>query len=625
MKAATTIRPALVLLTTILSVNSGLRAQGFPATPIIWDLPDGGGVQNNNYEQSYWWTVGEPTLFEGTQIWTTLDMDGDSKKDLVVTGGYDGQWHAAFEATSDPHWRVYPGTGIGFNTTAIDWQLPPGGEFHGLNVPYGFWTLTHESSYENGNTWSTRDMNGDHLPDLVLTGVRTNGVMKAFSAGNDPYWKVHLNNGSGFETTPVTWPVPDGGAFEGIADQSFYALDNPNVGPNDQVWRTEDINGDDLDDLLVTGQCGANSVGFAFDQGTDPHWNVYLNTGTGFNAAPLAWPLPAGGGLEMDGTPVGFWSTNFQDNTIGAHTWDFRDMNGDGLPDLIVTAFSDGFDFFVFDVGTDPHWSVYPNTGTGFDQTAIQWNLPPGGDVGNGGGSPVGYPVLSDEMQLADAQPGDQAWNTLDMNGDGLPDLTVTSEIPQGGSQVAFDGPFKHWRVYHNLGNGFAELPEQWAIPDGGKIFSSVMDTSFSWTDMRQSSNYGDEVWRTLDLNGDSLVDLAVTGIYGPTVTYHAAFDALTAPHWEVYLQGTGPDGFLEQAGQAIFTICPNPGRGSTQLIAPDGMDEVVVRDVMGREIMRERTSGDRFMFDSGPWATGAYAISVQRKGRWESKRLIVE
>ncbi|MBL7950557.1 MAG: hypothetical protein JNM62_02455 [Flavobacteriales bacterium] len=625
MRTITSPGAIVTLVVCTLPLHHKLLAQGFPPTPIIWDLPAGGGVESNDYLQSYWWTVGEPTFFDGNQIWSSMDMNADAKPDLVVTGAYDGQWHAAFEATTNPHWRVYLSTGVGFNTTAIEWTLPPGGEFHGLNVAYGFWSLAHESTYANGNAWSTRDMNGDQLPDLVLTGVRTNGVMRAFSAGNNPYWKVHLNDGNGFTPTPLNWPVPNGGALEGITNQSFYALDNPYVGPNDQVWRTEDINGDGLDDLLVTGECNSNSVGSAFDQGTAPHWNAYLNTGMGFASAPVAWSLPGGGGIEMDGTVVGYWSTAFQDNTVGANTWDIRDMNGDGLIDLVVTAISDGFDFYALDVGTDPHWSVYMNTGSGFAQTAITWNLPQGGDIGNNGGEPVGYPVLSDEDQLADDQTGDQAWNTVDMNGDGLPDLTVTSELQEGGYQLAFPDPYKHWRVYHNLGTGFAEVPEQWAIPDGGKIFGTEGDTSFSWTDVSWSSHYGDHVWNTLDLNGDSLVDFAVTGVYGPAVAYHSAFDALTGPYWKVYLQPFGPNGISDRSAASTIDLFPNPGRGSTQLVTPEVMDEVIVRDMLGREVLHERPGSARFLFHTGAWTQGVYSITVWQSERYGSTSFVVE
>lgn len=94
-----------------------------------------------------------------------------------------------------------------------------------------------------------------------------------------------------------------------------------------------DMNGDGILDHL--------------DSTTTP-WQVSLNTGSG-SMTPIEWQsAPAGGIVEADAG--------------GNITRDLIDMNGDGLPDVVIAK-------------ADGTWDVHFNTGSGFT-TAISWSVP---------------------------------------------------------------------------------------------------------------------------------------------------------------------------------------------------------------------------------------------------------
>ncbi|WP_041973793.1 chitobiase/beta-hexosaminidase C-terminal domain-containing protein [Geobacter sp. OR-1] len=132
-----------------------------------------------------------------------------------------------------------------------------------------------------------------------------------------------------------------------------------------------DMNGDGILDHL--------------DSTTTP-WQVTLNTGSG-SMTPTEWlNAPAGGIVEADAG--------------GNITRDLIDMNGDGLPDVVI-AKSDGT------------WDVHLNTGSGFT-TAISWSVP---------GSDGNIRKETDTVVTRDL---------LDVNGDGILDLVnITGETWQ--------------------------------------------------------------------------------------------------------------------------------------------------------------------------------------------------
>ncbi len=127
------------------------------------------------------------------------------------------------------------------------------------------------------------DIDGDSKPDLVVT--YDNGALG--SVGNFR-WDVYLNNGSGFNSSPVSWSTPF--YFDQIADFS-----------TSLKYTTMDIDGDSKPDLVVTYDNGAlGSVG-------NFRWDVYLNLSTvsigELNSSSLTlktFPNPTNDGFYID-------------------------------------------------------------------------------------------------------------------------------------------------------------------------------------------------------------------------------------------------------------------------------------------------------------------------------------
>ncbi|MEM7160645.1 MAG: VCBS repeat-containing protein, partial [Myxococcota bacterium] len=200
------------------------------------------------------------------------------------------------------------------------------------------------------------------------------------------------------------------------------------------------------------------------------------------------WSLPDGGD-SFDG----FYNLSGSEWDDGDQSWSTVDLTGDGLPDLVIT--NEGGDPITS--GGDQYWWVYPNTGDGFGEVTT-WALPNGGDAFDGF-----YALGGSEWD-----DGDQSWSTVDLTGDGRPDLVVTNE---GGDPITSGGD-QYWWVYPNTGDGFGEATT-WALPNGGDAFDGFYALGGSeWDD-------GDQSWSTVDLTGDGLPDLVITNEGGDPIT----------------------------------------------------------------------------------------------------------
>ncbi|AKU92763.1 glycine-rich protein [Vulgatibacter incomptus] len=312
---------------------------GFAATATEWSLPGDSPTTNGfNSIASSWWT--------------TMDLDGDGKPDLVVTA----------DATEDNRrWLVHKNTGSGFAATATEWSLP--GDSPTTN---GFNSIA--SSW-----WTTMDLDGDGKPDLVVPAGATDDNRR---------WLVYKNTGSGFAATATEWSVP----ADSPTSNGFYSVAS-------SWWTTMDLDGDGKPDLVVPA--GATE--------DNRRWLVYKNTGSGFAATATEWSVPAD-----SPTSNGFYS-------VASSWWTTMDLDGDGKPDLVVPAGA---------TEDNRRWLVYKNTGSGFAATATEWSLPADSPTSNGF-----YSVAS------------SWWTTMDLDGDGKPDLVVTAGATEDN---------RRWLVYKN-------------------------------------------------------------------------------------------------------------------------------------------------------------------------------
>lgn len=349
--------------------------KGFAPSAVQWTLPSD--------------TFHAPTFQQGVYRWAMVELTGDQRLDLVLTGDPKSQG-SAYVDDAGAFWRVHRNTGKGFEANAQIWRVP--------DV-----TFDMTSAFSGKWTWSTVDLNGDGWLDLVHTENPTDEG-QAFSGAASPHWRVYLGAAGGFAAQATLWAVP------GSDIDALYASTGK------WGWWTLDADGDGRADLVHTED--PNAEGRAFGGKTDPHWRVYQNTGGGFAPTATLWAVPSEG---FDSVTVQFneWS------------WSTLDLNGDGYVDLVHTE-DPTAQGKAFDGDDGNHWRVYWGGSGGFASDWAPW--------------PVPRPEIDAVWSYGDWG----AWGVLDLNGDGCVDWVDTRDPASKSS--AYVGPTgAHWRAHFGL------------------------------------------------------------------------------------------------------------------------------------------------------------------------------
>lgn len=626
---------------------SNLFAQGFGTTPTNWPVPQGGHISTNiNYGFDALGYSAGGTL--GNQSWSVLDINGDGRPDLVITAEtvefeQFANQAIAFGSGGNRYWKVHLNNGSGFSPTSINWPIPQGGHIS-TNINYGFDALADTAGSTVGDqTWSVMDMNNDNKPDLVVTAQTVefeqfSNQAIAFGTGSNRFWKVYLNTGSGFNTSPVNWPIPQGGHTYSTIDYGFDALAataNSEVG--DQTWSVLDINADGKPDLVVTAQkvelAQFSPQAIAFGSGTNRYWKVFLNNGSGFNTTSSNWPIPQGG--EVYSTiPYGYnaLSGYSSGGSIGDQTWSVLDMNNDNKPDLVVAAEVKAVAGFsnqstAFGPANAKYWKVFLNTGSGFNMTANTWPIPQGGEVY----STIDYGFNAIAGSTTGGQVGDQTWSVIDMNNDNKPDLVVTAEskeFVQFSNQATAFGPpnAKYWKVYLNNGSGFNLASGNWPIPQGGEVYSTIDYGYNALAGYTAGGQVGDQSWNVLDMNNDHKPDLVVTAEsveFEQFSNQAIAFGTGSNRYWKVFLS-TGvlqTDDF--ESNTSEIAVYPNPSNGVFHVETQNGAENIRldVNDLAGRTILQ--TEGQTI--DLSAYPKGIYLLNIHIGQQSYSKKLILK
>jgi len=623
-------RKLLPLVAALLIWSAHSFAQGFAPNAVNWPLPQGGSTYDTVSYGFYTTSVQTISGLAGDQ-WTTIDMNGDGLPDLVVTGTNTGtnssQGFGLQQNT--PYWQVYLNTDTGFSATAIQWALPAGGYVDNTSTNNGFFAVSGGGFGGAGsNAWSTIDMDGDGKPDLVVTAAESsnNSVILGSGPGNG-YWCVYHNTGSGFSTSPVIWKVPDGGTIAtgsvplgfNVTSQS-YALYT-----NSQVWSTIDINGDGKPDLVVTGKNFGFGHPSIIGQGSSPHWNVYLNTGNAFADTAINWPVPATGGYYD--TSQTDWSYNLLSNPGAVNnqcnTWTTMDINGDGRPDLVVTAQGNGSKLLGFAIGNNPYWQVYLNTDSGFSSTALNWALPAGGYVDDSATSYGFYQVSNTGAVYNHCN----AWTTIDINGDHKPELVVTA-VGNGNLPLVFGaGLNPQWQVYANTGTGFTLSATNWQVPAGGYIDYS--DSLYGFYETSQSGSYrpNSDSWSVLDMNGDGTPDLVVTSAGDGMNTVEFGLPA--NPHWKVYLNTTSHANAIQETAAVAnnFTLYPNPTGNRLYVVLSTNTTgaQLTLTDMAGRTITQMPIITGSNPVNTTGFESGIYLATIYNNGERETQKFVIQ
>jgi hypothetical protein len=409
----------------------------FSASATAWSLPA-------HAEDDPWATLEDADCPVSHAL---RDMDGDARPDLLV-----------YSDCGDPsigtsYWNVYANTGTGFATTASQWTLP--------SSPEGdAWTELEDSGCPIMH--ALLDIDGDQRPDLVIHADCDDDAV-----GTD-HWNVHLNTGAGFAASASSWALPAPAATDPWTEIED---DECPVGHT-----LRDMDGDQRPDLLVYYDFACDALTFESD-----HWQVYLNSGSGFASTATAWVLPP--------APLGDPWAALEDRSCPIfHS--LLDMDGDARPDLLAYVnCGDG------SVGTS-YWDVYLSVGTGFADTPTEWTLPATASLDP-------WNELEDDTCTV-------AHSLRDMNGDARPDLLVFCDDAAVGSD--------RWDVYLNEGTAFGPLASSWTLPPA--------PAEDPWSEV---DDVNCPLAHTLeDMNGDGLADLLVY--------MDCAEASVGEDHWDVFL-----------------------------------------------------------------------------------------
>ncbi len=280
----------------------GFRVPGFPDSPhwevhrggptgfsdvtTTWEVPQGGG------KYSGFAAPAGGGAADGDELWALLDLDGDGRRDLVVTGAQvdDADGAAAF-TDGGAHWRVHRNSGSGFNLSYEPWAIPGEGGGKGGRGYYatvgGREAAGSTSGPYDATGWETVDVDGDGWLDLVVMNeARPSGATYSRralggEAGDaDPYWLVHRGGPGGFGA-PDRWQTPRGGvAGRGFLWSAGQASPVPQV-EGASMWRLVDLDGDRRLELVVTGLAEPTGEGVVWDWRAPgqadgaPHWQVF--------------------------------------------------------------------------------------------------------------------------------------------------------------------------------------------------------------------------------------------------------------------------------------------------------------------------------------------------------------
>ncbi|SCY76390.1 T9SS type A sorting domain-containing protein [Flavobacterium caeni] len=631
-------------LITCLSIGH-LFSQGFGSTPTTWPIPQGGHTYSTiNYGFDALGDSAGGIL--GDQTWSVMDMNGDGRPDLVVTAQtvefeqFSNQ-AIAFGSGSNRYWKVYLNSGNGFSATSINWPIPQGGHTYST-INYGYDALYGMPEGQVGDqTWSVIDLNNDNKPDLVVTAETVefeqfSNQAIAFGTGSNRYWKVYWNTGSGFNTTPTNWTIPQGGHTYSTINYGFDALaDSAGSSLGDQTWSVSDMNGDGKPDLVVTAQKVEfeqfSDQAIAFGSGSNRYWKVYLNNGSGFATTSTNWPIPQGGHTYST-INYGYDALAASaEGTIGDQTWSVLDMNNDNKPDLVVTAERKAYAGFsdqatAFGTGSNRYWKVFLNTGSGFNATSTNWTIPQGGHTYST--INYGYDALA---ASAEGTIGDQTWSVLDMNSDNKPDLVVTAERKAyagfSDQATAFGtGSNRYWKVFLNNGTGFATTSANWPIPQGGHTYSTI-DYGYDALADSAGGNLGDQTWSVLDMNNDNKPDLVVTA---QTVEFEQfsnqaiAFGTGSSRYWKVFLNsGLLETGSFTSDASAVV-VYPNPSNGQFHVATHAETNDIDLKvvDLSGRVILHQTNSKT---IDLSGFPKGVYILNVGIGEASYSKKLMLK
>ncbi|AGY57044.1 integrin alpha [Gloeobacter kilaueensis] len=304
------------------------------------------------------------------------------------------------------------------------------------------------------------DVNGDGIPDLIVGAIFASPNGRSFAGRS--YVVFGKRNGQPIELS----------GLESGSSKAGFAINGSQPGDQsgDSVSGAGDINGDGLADLIVgapdASPNGHNRAGRSYvvfgKRNNQPVELAALDNGT------------SQAGFVIDGSQANDYS--------GVSVSSAGDINGDGIPDLIVGALGASPD------GRAGAGRSYVVFGKHDSQSVELSSL-------EDGTSQAGFVI--DGSQPSDAS-GVAVDGAGDVNGDGIPDLIVGAFLADPGGHATAG------RSYVVFGKHDSQSVELSSLEDGTGQAGFVIDGS------QVEDHSGISVGGAGDVNGDGLADLVV-------------------------------------------------------------------------------------------------------------------
>jgi len=472
------------------------------------------GIASNNYEPEVS-QVDLESSADATYNFTVadlVDIDGDGLPDRVA-------WN---DTTSPNSYQVQKNLGMQANGQGM------------FGSPYSFGptstgpgpVATNSNPFPDGSGYAELndpngrliDLNGDGLPDRVegywaaVNSIIANPNTPPFVPFTN--FEVQLNIGGAFSSVS-NWPVSTGPLGSTNLDSPYYYCVESG-GINVGLF---DINGDGRPDRVMANW---------WQDGPMTNFLVQFNNGTNFSPPVEFGPYysqnynNANAGTGEAG--VFNWAGIESSGGNGAPEAHMIDMNGDGLPDRIMSPMDPSDPGDVLRPTT--YYAVEYNDGYSFESTNTSTSIPGAYDQWPGG---AGIEMTNGGI------PNDAIINPpyvglYDLNGDGLPDRVMLDWLDS-------DTAHPKWLVFLNNGHGFNSTPLLVTnIESEGQTNRS--DAPYWWSMQGFDSGYGN-VTTLMDINGDGLLDRVLAVYYNPDVPPYGP----TANYFLVQLnQGPYPD-----------------------------------------------------------------------------------
>jgi RHS repeat-associated protein len=361
-------------------------------------------------------TSGNP-IPSGDPSWAALnsqhirlrDINGDGLPDKVA------DWYAYTPNTANTYtnFMVMTNTGTGFASTATMWPVADGPASAGSDLQY---YQTIESGGVNSGFF---DINGDGLPDRVMTRYYADGAMTNLL--------VQFNTGSGFTTTNLFGPYDSQNWNSNPNAYYWTGLETPNV-------HMVDLNGDGLPDHVMSRIDSSGDTTPLLPQNLRTNFMVEWDNGYGFESTNTSTSV--GGGADAWPGVNPQWTTNYDYAEVQNLPFvGLFDLNGDGLPDRVMLD-----DSTANNNSTNKSWLVYLNNGHGFDPNPIHVTHILDQSIGTSSPNDAGWWGLESTYSE-----GSIPVTLMDINGDGLLDRVMTVDGNNGTSYFLVQtntGPF---------------------------------------------------------------------------------------------------------------------------------------------------------------------------------------